>query len=105
MKEKLEKLNKEIKISSKDIREFLEEYKINKIENEFNKRVITLIIASLGLITALAWDETLKDIYVKLFGNLDNLSSKIFYSLTITLLSVIISIIATKKIRKRNRRK
>jgi len=96
---------KDLRISVKDIKEFLKDYRIDKVEDEFRRRVVTLIIASLGIVTALAWDSTLKEIYIRLFGDLDLLSDKIFYSLAITLLSVIVSVMVGKSFIKKKTKK
>jgi len=38
----------------------LEKYEIERIRDNVRERVLTIIIASLGLMAALAWDEALK---------------------------------------------
>ncbi len=61
------------------------------IKIEFLGRVVTIIIAGLGLITALAWDEVLKDIYTYFLESLTGINEKLGYALFVTLFSVIIS--------------
>ena len=56
-------------------------------------RLVTIVIAAMGLITALAWDRTLEDIFTYLFGPLNSLSRKITYAVVITLLAVTITIL------------
>jgi ABC-type spermidine/putrescine transport system permease subunit II len=56
---------------------------------------MTLVIASLGLMTALAWDDTLRTIFGLIFKEA-SLGEKILYSLIVTLIAVIVSLIIGK---------
>ncbi len=76
--------------------DFLEEYKINKTKDDFLLRTVTLLIASLGLVTALAWEEAIKEIFISIFGELHDIGHKVLYALIVTLIAVIVSIILGK---------
>lgn len=78
------------------MRDMLEQFEIRQIKRQFVDKLITLSIASLGLITALAWDETLRDLFRSFFGSSESLSDKFLYSSLITILAVVISIILGK---------
>ncbi|OGI63881.1 hypothetical protein A2914_02045 [Candidatus Nomurabacteria bacterium RIFCSPLOWO2_01_FULL_41_21] len=69
---------------------------VREIKNEFIGRVVTIVIAGLALITALAWDETLKGVFTYFFGELTGLNNKLFYALTVTFFAVLVSIIISK---------
>lgn len=95
--------NPEIKIPQAE--EFFEASKIKDISKdikiEFLSRSITIIIAGLGLITVLAWDEALKDLYKELVHGSESLLGKFGYALIITLIAVIVTVVLTKLLAKR----
>lgn len=85
-----------IEISIPTAEEFfdhVENTKAKDIKTEFIGRIVIIIIAGLGLISVLAWDEALKDLYGKIVKNSDSLFGKFGYALIITLISVVVSII------------
>jgi hypothetical protein len=90
--------NPEIKIPQAE--EFFKSSEIKEVSKsikiEFLSRSITIIIAGLGLITVLAWDEALKDLYREIVANSDSITGKFGYALIITLVSVIVSVILTR---------
>lgn len=71
---------------------FLEKYEIRRLHSDVIGRVATLIIASLGLIAALAWDTALKHLFEDLFGATGTLLEELSYAVVITILAVIISV-------------
>lgn len=91
--------------------EMLEQFELRQIHRLFVDRIIVLAVASLGLITALAWDEALRDIFRKFFGDGESLLNKILYAVIITFIAVLVSItvgrifIRNKKKKKNERRK
>lgn len=80
------------RINSHTSEEFLEAQKVADIKTDFATRLVTIMLAALGLITALAWDRTLEDIFTNFFGPLNRLSIKILYAVLITLLTVTLTI-------------
>ena len=66
--------------------------------------MVTITVASLGFITVLAWDDTLKLLYKELFGDVDTLGSKFLYSLLVTFVAVAVSIILGKLFLKKKRK-
>ena len=85
-------------------REFFNDEETADIKLDFFGRMVTIMIAALGLITALAWDRTLEDIFTSLFGPLNSLSRKISYAVLITVLAVVLSIILRKYFIRKKRR-
>ncbi len=76
---------------------------VNKVGTEFLERVILLIVAGLGLITALAWDTVLKDIFNLIFGDLGSLYQKIAYALLLTLITTIVTMRLSKLMKKKGK--
>jgi uncharacterized membrane protein YidH (DUF202 family) len=76
--------------------EFVTKEDLVKTKFEFIDRVITIIIAGLGLIAALAWDEALKHLFKTLFKEETSLWGDIGYAVVITLLAAIVSIYLRK---------
>ncbi len=72
---------------------------------EFLSRVVTIIIAGLALITALAWDETFKDIFAHFFGEITTLEQKLKYAALITLFAIVVSFIVSKIFLNKNKNK
>lgn len=90
-------------ISFEETKELLKELKVQTVADQFSNRVIVLIIASLGLTTALAWDETLHEVFHVIFGGTDTLGSKLLYSVLVTFVAVVITIIFAKMVRSKDK--
>ncbi len=99
-------MNERIKIKIPEAEEFFETMNPKKddIKIEFLGRIVTIIIAGLGLITALAWDEAFRDIFVKLFGNLNSFNDKLGYAIFVTGIAVVGSIILGRIFIKKKRK-
>jgi hypothetical protein len=82
----------EDKMGVSEMEKFLEKYELHRLRSDFVARVITLIIASLGLIAALAWDTALKHLFEDLFGATGTLAEELSYAVVITVIAVIISV-------------
>lgn len=98
--------NQEIKIPQAE--EFFDSIKIKNgaksIKLEFLSRIVTIIIAGLALITALAWDEVLKDVYVHFSQYFSGINQRLGYALFITIFSVIVSVIIGRFFIKKKRK-
>ena len=99
-------MKEEIHVNISRAEDFFETMNPKKddIKIEFIGRVVTIIIAGLGLITALAWDEAFRDIFIKLFGNLTSFNDKLGYALFVTVISVTVSIVLGRMFIKRKRK-
>jgi hypothetical protein len=85
-----------VEISIPTAEQFVENIKetdAKDIKTEFIGRIVLIIIAGLGLISVLAWDEAIKDLYKHIVEDAESLSGKFGYAILITLIGVIISII------------
>ena len=81
------------RINSHATEEFIEDEQVHDIKTDFRVRFVTITIAGLGLITALAWDRTLEDLFTEYFGPLNSVSSKVLYASLITFFAVVVSLI------------
>ena len=89
-------------IEGAELAKFLEKYEIKRLRDDFKGRIITIVIASLGLIAALAWDEALKHLFEKLFGGSGTLREEIAYAIIITGIAAAISVYISKYYKKRS---
>lgn len=80
------------KFEISELEKFLEKHELRRLHINVFERVLTLIIAALGLIAALAWDEALKHLFEKLLGGKGTLWEEITYAIIITVLAVLISV-------------
>lgn len=88
-----------IEISIPTAEEFVENLKetdAKDIKTEFIGRIVLIVIAGLGLISVLAWDEAIKSLYSKIVEDSESLMGKFGYAVLITLIGVIISIVLGK---------
>jgi ABC-type Mn2+/Zn2+ transport system permease subunit len=94
----------EIKIpQAKEFFEDIKKVSYKDMKMEFLSRIVTIIIAGLALITALAWDEVLKDIFHRFLEEFEGLNARLGYAIFLTLISVIVTIIVTKLFLKKKR--
>lgn len=77
-------------------KKILEQAEIKNVKKEFVNKVVTLIIAALGVIAALSWNETLQFIFRQLFGEHSTILARVLYSLGVTLIAVVLSVILGK---------
>ena len=92
------------RLSFEETDELLREIHVEQVANQFSNRVITLVIASLGLTTALACYDTLKQLFQAIFGAADTLGSKLLYSILVTLIAVLTTLLLARFLRKRRKK-
>lgn len=88
--------NDPFELGISQMEKFMEKYEIRNIRNDFFQKISLLIIASIGFVSAIAWDQALKLIFIEFFGSIDSVWQKILYAVIITIIAVLISIILTK---------
>lgn len=91
-------------LKKSEIEEFLKKYELHKFRGEFFERLSLFAIAALGLITALAWDEMFKSLFISLFGHLNSLYNKFLYAFILTAGTVVVTLILRSFMRKKNRK-
>jgi hypothetical protein len=96
----------EIKLVEPETEKVLKEYgkEFNKLHLEFVERVILLIIVGLGVITALAWDEALKNLFNLIFTNLTSVQEKFLYATLLTIITATATVFLNKYLKKQKRK-
>jgi len=61
-----------------------------------------LVTAAFGLIAALAWNETIKNIFIVIFGTHETILGMLSYALIITIIAVVVTIQLGKLAEKAN---
>lgn len=88
-----------------DMEKFLKEYEIHKLHDHVIDRSFYIIIAAIGLIAALAWDDALHSLFIHWFGNTESLAMKMIYAFSITVIAALVSIILGRRFRGRKKKK
>ena len=65
--------------------------KKNNLRSEFLKTMVQLATAGFGLVAALAWNETIKDIIDRFISPGSSLISRLIYAIIVTILAVIVT--------------
>lgn len=59
-----------------------------KLQRKVTLQIITLLTGALGMVAALAWNEAVKALFEKLFGDASSLVAKFAYAVAITAIVV-----------------
>lgn len=93
LKDKEEKLDQELKKTIRLQQKLREDAK--EFRGQFSERLLKLVTSGFGLVSALAWNELIKEFvkeYIKpLFGESSGLISLLIYAIIVTLLAVTIT--------------
>lgn len=60
----------------------------DKIHHKIKEQIRTLIAGALGLVAALAWNEAVKALFEKIFGDASGLVAKFLYAIIVTIIVV-----------------
>lgn len=74
-----------------------------KITDEFFGRLIAITVAAFGLITALAWDDVLRELFGRFFGGGSSLSLRLLYAALLTILTALVSFYLGRKFMRRTK--
>ena len=88
------------KLESIELTKFLEKYELKRIQTAATQNILTIIIASLGLMAALAWDEALRHLFENLFGGAGTLPEQLAYAVIITIVAAGVSVWVSKYYKK-----
>ena len=91
------------KFNIDQMEEFVNAEDFYKTKIKFADRLITIVIAGMGLVAALAWDEALKHLFKVIFKEEGTLGGDIGYAVVVTLLATIVSIYLRKIFLKKHR--
>ena len=61
---------------------------MEKMKRKVTTQIITLLTGALGLIAALAWNEAVKALFEKIFGEASGLAAKFAYAVIVTIVVV-----------------
>ena len=67
-----------------------------KLKIEILDKIITLVMASLGLVAALAWNEAIQQIFKDIFGQASSTWAMVLYALIITVIVVLLTLKLTR---------
>ena len=66
------------------------------------EKLSVLITASFGLVAALAWNEAIQAIFVKVFGDSKNIGAMVTYAVVVTIIAVLATVWVAKLANKSN---
>ena len=99
----IQEIHEDTKVTINEMRTVFEEYSNRDLRREFMSRLFLVIIAGLGLISALAWDEVLREIFFQ-WLNTDTLGARVGYALIITLIAAFFSVLFGKLVGKTHKK-
>jgi len=67
-----------------------------EIRREIIDKMLTLATSAFGLVAALAWNDAVKEIFNRLFGEQQQLSAKVIYALSVTALVVLVTYLLSR---------
>ncbi|MDD3976297.1 MAG: DUF5654 family protein [Candidatus ainarchaeum sp.] len=62
------------------------------MKKEVLEKISALIIASFGLVAALAWNAAIQEIFKQIFGSTSGIIAMLFYAIIVTVIAVWITI-------------
>jgi hypothetical protein len=77
-------------------KDYLEKYGLQKIHYSLFDKFRFIITAGLGLIAALAWDESLREVFHEIFPDLNKGVSSFMYAILLTILATLVGTILSK---------
>ena len=93
------------KMTGVELEKVLEKYELQRIHTDLFEKIVLLVIASLGLITALAWDTALTHLFRELFGGNETLAEEVTYALIITVIAAVVSVLLSRSLRNKQKPK
>ncbi|MBU3941409.1 MAG: hypothetical protein KKF74_00690 [Nanoarchaeota archaeon] len=62
------------------------------MKKEVIEKLAALVTAAFGLVAALAWNDTIKAIFIQVFGTAEGVWSMLIYAVVVTIIAVIVTI-------------
>jgi hypothetical protein len=62
------------------------------MKNQVNEKLTALITAAFGLVAALAWNDTIKAIFIAVFGTSEGIAPMLVYAVVVTIIAVAVTI-------------
>ena len=84
---------RDIREGVEHVEEFLKDQKnLRSLRVNFIERIVTIVIAGLGLIAVLAWDDALKHLFHELFAEESTLVQEFLYAIVLTILASLVAV-------------
>jgi uncharacterized membrane protein YuzA (DUF378 family) len=61
---------------------------MSKLKRKVTAQIVALLTGALGLIAALAWNEAVKALFEKIFGDANGIAAKFAYAIIVTIVVV-----------------
>jgi len=71
------------------------------MKKEIIEKIASLIVASFGLVAALAWNGAIQAIFKKVFGTAEGVAATLIYAFVVTIIAVVATIWIAKIIDKK----
>lgn len=62
------------------------------MKKEVIEKLAALVTVAFGLVAALAWNDTIKAIFIQVFGTAEGVWSMLIYAVVVTIIAVIVTI-------------
>ncbi len=62
------------------------------MKKEVIEKLAALLTAAFGLVAALAWNDTIKAVFLELFGTADGIWPLLTYAVVVTVIAVVVTI-------------
>jgi len=69
---------------------------MKQIKTVFFDKLSILVISAFGFVAALAWNETIKAIFTRFYGNPNELIPMLIYAVIVTFIAVIVTMIISQ---------
>lgn len=102
-KQHIDEAQKDLNLDIADLEELLKNYANKDVYREFLNRLFIVIIAGLGLISALAWDQVLREFFFQWIQR-DTLGARLGYALLITFITALFSVLLGRIVKSQHKK-
>lgn len=88
----------------REVTELIERMELRRFRTTVVDRTALLILAGLGFVVALAWEQALKSVFTEIWGSINSIPEKIGYAVAMTVLAAIVAIVLNRYILARSKR-
>lgn len=87
----------------KQVTDLIERMEIRRFRTTVIDRTALLILAGLGFVVALAWEQALKSVFQEIWGSIDSIPQKLGYAAAMTVLAALVAIGLNRYILRRSK--
>ena len=62
------------------------------MKSEVIEKLAALVTAAFGLVAALAWNDTIKAVFARVFGDANTIGAMLIYATLVTIIAVVVTI-------------